>query len=68
MKRAFILSMALVCFGCSQEARSRDATENATANGIVYFKDRRTDLCFAMDNRGMTNVPCTIKVERLIAK
>jgi hypothetical protein len=31
-----------------------------------YYKDKRTDLCFARMNQGYTQVPCNLQVKRLI--
>lgn len=64
MKRLlFVLLLGLVsCDEFTNESRVKD---------FEYFKDTRTNLCFASYNLGMsygvmTNVPCTEEVEKAI--
>lgn len=38
---------------------------NTSASNIVYFRDSRTDLCYAMLAQGLTLVPCD-KVEKYL--
>lgn len=61
MKKLFVL--LLFCASCTNE--THDA--NKVAQGLVYFRDIRTGLCFAgwrleYQHGLMTNVPCTPEV------
>ncbi len=69
-----ILILLLCLSGCNN---SVFPTESERVNKIVYLKDIRTNLCFAVnyvheypigEARIVTNVPCTNEVEKLIAK
>ncbi len=54
------LALAVMTVGCY--------TTNDRAGWLLYTKDARTGLCFAMYPSGayVTNVPCTPEVERLL--
>lgn len=56
----FALALAVVTVGCY--------TTSERASWLVYTKDERTGLCFAMfeANASFTNVPCAPEVERLL--
>jgi hypothetical protein len=56
----FTLALAVVTVCCY--------TTNERAGWLLYAKDARTGLCFAMSLNGaqVTNVPCTPEVERLL--
>jgi hypothetical protein len=59
----FPLAVVLLTLACDSTGERIDR--------MKYFKDSKTDLCFAAQSLGfnngvMTNVPCTPEVERLI--
>lgn len=74
MKSLTILLAALLISGCSVGTSSNIEVDG---NDLVYFKDNRTDLCFAVvaskkagsldtTGLGMTEVECTERVLNLI--
>ena len=60
-----IVLCLLLLGGCSIETQSR--TLESRVEAIIYFKDKRTNLCFAKYDRGITNVPCE-NAEKLLPK
>jgi hypothetical protein len=65
MNKLFLLPLLLLS-AC-------DSFNSSTVNTISYFKDDRTQLCFAASGLGtslgvLTNVPCTPEVLALIAR
>lgn len=47
--------------------------EERYINGMCYYKDKQTGLCYAVGDLGsqsatLSNVPCTPEVEALVAK
>lgn len=68
--------LCLFLLGCSEETRKQMAPTIAEeANQIRYYKDSRTNLCFAYSQVSeypvgnasiFTNVPCTPEVLQLI--
>jgi hypothetical protein len=73
MKNVIILTILVLLFGVNCDAvdrASQDETK-ATINNINYYKDIRTNICFAAlhlgwDNGAVTAVPCTPEVEKLL--
>ena len=80
MRKIFTAAIiaALMCASCGQQpSRIDHTTTRRFAGQMTYFKDSRTDLCFAtVASRGdfdiqqtgltITYVPCTPKVEGVI--
>jgi hypothetical protein len=74
MKKLLIFLVLMV--GCDK-AQPSETDERFLARSLVYFKDNRTNLCFAkrsvppngfgFDGGNVTNVPCTPEVEKLIS-
>jgi hypothetical protein len=71
------LAPVFLAIGCTEEARHNFApTSTDEVNNISYYKDNRTNLCFAKNvfQNGTSmfneyiyvNVPCTPEVEKLI--
>lgn len=68
--------LCLLLIGCNEDFRKENfPTVKEEANQIRYYKDSRTNLCFAMSQVGeypvgtatiFANVPCTPEVEKLI--
>ncbi len=70
LKVQIIIAICLFTIGCPNEQAQHDR-QVQTANKISYWKDSRTNICFASLNLGwdsatMASVPCTPEVERLI--
>jgi len=73
-----LLLVFLFLMGCEESKQTdspKPSWEAKQANSIVYTKDTRTNLCFALSTVGeypigtsviVTNVPCTPEVEKLI--
>ena len=78
MKKIFLLLSFITVMSCDTMKNahgSLDMGGNYLVNNIItYYKDKRTDLCFATlaevyipaDSRLLTQVPCTEKVLQLI--
>ncbi len=69
MKKLFIILAAFSLFGCVDEPHHTESQKSQ--NYIHYYKDPRTDICFAGSCLGcreavLTTVPCTPEVERLL--
>lgn len=70
MSKIILLSVLLM--GCRViEQHNIDADKKIISIDMNYYKDSRTNLCFATHNLGtdwavMTNVPCTPEVEKLL--
>ncbi len=73
MQRSRYGLAALVLWtGCVSIAESDRAQAAIAGAQLVYFRDTRTELCFAgrylvFNDAVLTNVPCTEAVQRLIA-
>ncbi len=70
MKKFFILAILLT--GCPTISKEREESLDAERiRNLEYFKDPKTNLCFAARSLGyysavLTNVPCTPEVERFL--
>ena len=74
MKKLLVLCLLLMA--CTPETRKDLApTDSERADRVSYFKDHRTNLCFAAtyvssypigQDMILTNVPCTPEVEKLL--
>jgi hypothetical protein len=84
IKRYFGMGLIVILFGvmaaCSQNPSkvSRDTAQDFM-NNLTYFRDMRTNLCFAVvasrrdfstyqNGLTMTYVPCSPEVDKLIGK
>lgn len=64
-----LLPFLLLCCSCTEQQLSIDQRQYL-GDRIAYYKDPRTELCFAGMAIGgpsalLTNVPCTPRVEEL---
>lgn len=77
MRIAFFVTLFLfvvIILGCDKQSGPKYLplpTESTfTEEGLQYFKDKRTSLCFAIYREwsaSITNVPCTPEVEKLLS-
>jgi len=64
MKKILLIG-ALCLFGCEKPNWTKLHLDNLNYS-FEYYKDMRTNLCFAgMYNSSITNVPCTPEVEKI---
>lgn len=70
MNKIYLILISLLILSCDEKLGTNQAS--ARPNDIVYFIDRRTDLCFAYmwggDYHGgpaLSNVPCE-KVQKFL--
>lgn len=68
--KKFILLVALSLIGCDAIKQSNQQDSKETVNSATYYKDNRTQLCYAQLTMRLdfTNVPCTPEVEKLLVK
>lgn len=75
MKKLFLILTCVLMCGCDDQSVQRRRSDRAleTATELIYTKDYRTNICYAMiypqSNYGlMSAVQCTPEVEALINK
>ena len=66
-----LIMSAVILFGIMKSLASCDSPKYVdggykTPADIIYIKDTRTELCFAIRRQGVTCVPCNEEVEKLI--
>jgi hypothetical protein len=75
MKKFLLVLLLVGCDKSNSSATPEPSWESKQANNIVYVKDTRTDLCFAVSTVSeyplgtaiiYTHVPCRDSVEKLI--
>lgn len=71
MKKILLLILVISLCGCEEQpSYIKGKSQKSDNDGINYFKDERTGLCFAergyVDTYTFTCVPCTEEVQNLI--
>jgi hypothetical protein len=70
MKKLLLLPLLMLSMTCNDPAQSETNKEKQN-HWVHYYKDARTDVCFAAYNLGaydalLTQVPCSPEVEKLV--
>ena len=62
---AVLIPLCYLLYPLFCHAIDKQSTKNYN---IIYIKDSQTNLCFASNQYGMVNIPCSSEVEIIISK